>query len=105
MKLKKLLFIFFAFFPSVVFAAGNAFCQDPNVIRVFNFLYHIIYFIKVLVPVLLILLGGYTLFKTIIYNKDLNVALRSIFIRFIFAVAIFFVPTFFSIILKEDIAI
>ena len=98
MKIKKVYFLFLFLFPSIVFAGTNGLCQDYNVIRVFNFLYYIIYVIKVLIPVILIITGGYSLFKTIVYQEDLKSNLRNFITKEVIGVCIFFLPTFFSVI-------
>lgn len=88
---------------------GEAFCQREGVKKTFRAIGWVILIIKILVPVLLIVFGSIDFAKAVIASKDdeIKKSARSLGIRVIIGVLIFFIPTIINFAVKiiggEDI--
>lgn len=75
-------------------------CAEPNVLKVMRIVKIVINFIKVIVPIILIVSASMTFLKAVA-NGENNKALKSFIRKLIAAIAIFMVPTVVGIIFKS----
>ena len=76
-------------------------CSKPEFRKPLKFIGTIVFFLKIAIPVLILVLGTIDLFKAITSSKDdrIMVAVKSIGVRFLAGVCIFFIPGFIELIL------
>lgn len=69
-------------------------CTDKNVVKALEFLSTLLYWAKVIVPLILIVTGIVTLAKAVISDApDFSKEIRSLAIRVFIGVMVFFLPT------------
>ena len=74
-------------------------CDSPDVLSTMKYVKTVITIIRIAVPILLIVAGTLTLVKTIKSGEsDLSKSIKSLVIKVIIALLIFFIPTFVSLI-------
>ncbi len=76
-------------------------CNSPNLRKPLKFIGTIVFVLKIAIPILIIVLGIIDLFKAIPSSKDdrIIVAVKSIGVRFIAGIFIFFIPGIIQVIL------
>lgn len=75
---------------------GDSFCEEEDVIKIFTFLGFILFFGKLLVPFILIIMGTFDYFKAVTNEKsEVSLAKQTqvLIRRIITGIIIFFVPT------------
>ena len=84
---------------SVIENVGEGFCEDENIIKVFTFLGYILMFAKVLVPLIIIALATFDLYKAVVANDNeaLEQQIKVVIRRIITGIIIFLVPTLIKI--------
>ena len=80
----------------------NTFCSRPVVKGAFRTLGWVIYFIKIIVPIIIIVMGSIDVFKAVTSNKsdEMSKSVKTLVIRGTLSVIIFLVPTFINFIVK-----
>lgn len=78
-------------------------CSNPEVLEVMRIINMVVLIIKISVPILLILIGIITLFKTIKVGSDdlFSKAKKSLINKCIAAIVIFLIPTLVNVVVKE----
>lgn len=80
---------------------GEGFCEEDSTRRVLSLVGIILMIAKVLVPLIIILIGSIDLFKAVMSKdeKDLMKSIKSIGLRLLVGVFIFFVPTIVDVVI------
>lgn len=81
---------------------GDSFCEEQDVIKIFTFLGFILYFAKLFVPFILIIMGTFDYFKAVTNEKseELSKQTKVLIRRIITGIVIFLVPTLLKIALN-----
>ena len=74
-------------------------CAEPNVLKVMRIVKIVITFIKIMVPILLLVSASMTFMKAVADGEN-NKAVQALIRKIVAAVAIFLIPTFVGIIFK-----
>ncbi|MBQ9853637.1 MAG: hypothetical protein IJO57_01220 [Bacilli bacterium] len=76
-------------------------CGENGLMPVFTLIGNIVTFIKIFVPILLIIFGSIDLMKAVMASKDdeIKKAQSTLIKRAIYAVVIFFIPTIISLLM------
>ncbi|MDD4187631.1 MAG: hypothetical protein PHX04_02570 [Bacilli bacterium] len=79
----------------VMESVGQYICDEEDVLKVLTFLGYILYFLKILVPFLIILMGTMDYYKAVTGNKDdeLSKQTKIFFRRIVLGIIVFFIPT------------
>lgn len=74
---------------------GQYICEEKDVLKALTFIGYLLYFVKLLVPFIIILMGTMDYYKAITANKDdsLKVQTQKFIKRIILGIIVFFVPT------------
>lgn len=77
------------------------FCHDEHILKGFRIVAVLILIIKILAPLFIIITGMVSLFKSTVDQDDsaINVAIKTLLIKFAVGVTIFFIPTIIGAIL------
>ena len=80
----------------------SAFCSRPEVKGAFRALGWVIFFVKIIVPIIIIVMGSIDVFKAVTSNKsdEISKSVKTLVIRVIAGIIIFFIPTFINFIVK-----
>ncbi len=74
---------------------GEFICEEKEVLTVISFAGYILFFVKLLVPFIIILMGTMDFYKTVVADKEgeLNTSVKKFVNRIILGVIVFFIPT------------
>ncbi len=80
----------------------EAFCSKAVVKGAFRTIGWVIFFIKIIIPIIIIVLGSIDVFKAVTSNKsdELNKSIKTLVMRVIAGIIIFLIPTFIDFIIK-----
>ncbi len=84
---------------AVIENIGVGFCEDENIVKVFTFLGYIVLIAKILVPILIIALATFDLYRAVVSNEDeeLGNQIKVVIRRIITGILIFLIPTIVKI--------
>lgn len=72
--------------------ASEDLCTSLTGYRIFSFIGHLLNFIQIIIPILLIVIGTIDLIKLMMKEEDNKAGFKKLIIKFILAVTIFFIP-------------
>lgn len=78
---------------------GESFCEEGDVLKALSFIGFIIFFLKMLIPLIIIIMATFDYYKAIIDDKDdaLVKQTKVLLKRILIGIIIFFIPTFINL--------